>query len=113
VWVVTAVALVGAATAVALSYGAAVVDRHRAAAAADAVALDVALKAIEGPAMACREAALLGRLDGARVSRCDLQGTIADVSVSVRLPGLLARFGSAVGRARAGPVGALSGGSGR
>lgn len=104
-WVVTAMTLVGAATAVALWYGAAVVERHRAATAADAVVLDVALKSIQGPVAACRDGGVLGRQNGARLVRCELLGSIADVSVTVRLPGLLARFGAATARARAGPVG--------
>src|SRR5580692_9517520 len=59
VWVVTAMALVAAAAAVALCYGAAIVQRHRAGAAADAVALVVALRAIDGQPAACRAGALL------------------------------------------------------
>jgi secretion/DNA translocation related TadE-like protein len=106
VWVVTAMALVAAAAAVALCYGAAIVQRHRAGAAADAVALVVALRAIDGQPAACRAGALLGRLDGGDVERCEVQGPISDVTVSVRLPGVLARLGSATARARAGPASA-------
>lgn len=104
VWVVTSMALVAAAAGVAISYGAATLERHRAAAAADAVALAVALRAVEGPTAACRAGAALGRLDGARVTRCGLQGPVADVAVAVRLPGPLAALGPAIGRARAGPA---------
>jgi secretion/DNA translocation related TadE-like protein len=104
VWVVMAMALVAVATVAAIGYGAATFERHRASAAADATALTAALSAIQGPAVACRQGQSLARLNGAIVTRCELQGSVADVEVSVRLPGVLARFGSATGEARAGPA---------
>jgi secretion/DNA translocation related TadE-like protein len=104
VWVVTAMALVAVATVAAIGYGAATFERHRASAAADAAALAIALEAVQGPAVACGDGASLARLDGATVTRCELQGSVADVEVSVHLPGPLGRFGSATGRARAGPA---------
>jgi secretion/DNA translocation related TadE-like protein len=104
VWVVTAMAIVVASAATALCFGAAALERHRADAAADAVALAVALRAVDGPPGACLAGGALARLDGATLTRCGLQGAIADVVVAVRLPGLLARLGPAVGRARAGPA---------
>lgn len=99
-------ALVAATAGMAICYGAATLERHRAAAAADAVALDVAIRALDGPMSACRAGAALGRVDGAEVTRCDLQGAVADIVVTVRLPGLLARLGPAIGTARAGPASA-------
>jgi secretion/DNA translocation related TadE-like protein len=104
VWVVTSMTLVVAAAAVAMSYGAATLQRHRADAAADAVALVVALRALDGSAVACAYGADLARLNGAVVTRCDLQGSISQVSVEVRLPGPLAEFGPATARSRAGPT---------
>jgi secretion/DNA translocation related TadE-like protein len=104
VWVVTAMALVAVATVAAIGYGAATFERHRASAAADAAALATALEAVQGPVVACHQGDSLARLDGATVTRCALQGSVADVEVSIRLPGVLARFGSATGRARAGPA---------
>jgi secretion/DNA translocation related TadE-like protein len=104
VWVVTSMALVAATTGMALCYGAATLERHRANAAADAVALDVALRAVDGPTSACQAGAVLARLDGAEVTRCDLHGAVADIVVAVRLPGPLTRLGPAIGAARAGPA---------
>jgi secretion/DNA translocation related TadE-like protein len=104
VWVLTAMALVAIATVAAVGYGAATLERHRASAAADAAALATALEAVQGPAVACGQGGSLARLDGATVTRCQLQGSVADVEVTIGLPGVLARFGSAVGHARAGPV---------
>jgi secretion/DNA translocation related TadE-like protein len=107
IWVITAIALVAVAAGVAVCYGGAAFERHRAAAAADAVALAVALDAVQGQVAACRTGAALGRLDGAEVTNCELDGAIADIAVGVQLPGPLARFGLATGHARAGPVSAL------
>jgi secretion/DNA translocation related TadE-like protein len=104
VWVVTAMALVVAAAGVAICYGLAIVQRHRAAAAADAVALAVALRSIDGPVAACSEAGALARDDGASLTGCQLQGAVSQVSVAVRLPGVLGRLGPATGLARAGPA---------
>jgi secretion/DNA translocation related TadE-like protein len=104
VWVVMAIAIVTAAAGAMIAVGIAVYERHRAAAAADAVALKAALESLDGPTVACRDGAALGRLDGAVVSRCVLDGSIADVEVTIRLPGVLAAIGPATGRARAGPA---------
>jgi secretion/DNA translocation related TadE-like protein len=104
VWVITAMALVAAAAGVASCYGMAIVQRHRAAAAADAVALAVALRAVDGPAAACSGGVALARLDGGVLTGCQLQGSVAQVSVAVPLPGVLAALGPATARARAGPA---------
>lgn len=104
VWLVTAIAVVCVAAGVAVSLGVVTLERHRAAAAADAVALKVAMMAVEGPAAACRTGAAIGRLDGAVVTECRLSGSIASVEVTIRLPGPFGRFGVATGRARAGPA---------
>jgi secretion/DNA translocation related TadE-like protein len=104
VWVVTSMALVMAAAGVAMSYGAATLQRHRADSAADAVALAVALRAIDGRSAACAYGAVLGRLDGAVVTSCELHGAVSQVSVAVRLPGVLAELGQATARSRAGPA---------
>jgi secretion/DNA translocation related TadE-like protein len=97
-------ALVSVGAAAAMGVGIVTIERHRAAAAADAVALEVALDAIDGPAFACHAGAELARSDGAEVRSCGLAGSVATVTVSVALPGPLARWGSATGRARAGPA---------
>jgi secretion/DNA translocation related TadE-like protein len=105
VWVIAAMAVVGVAAAAAVGIAIATIERHRAAAAADAAALKVAIEAIQGSAVACHDGAALASLNGARLTDCRLAGSIATVSVAVRLPGPLADFGSATGRARAGPAG--------
>jgi secretion/DNA translocation related TadE-like protein len=89
---------------VALSIGVATLERHRAAAAADAAALQAALASVQGSAVACREGGVLALRNGARLTRCVLDGSIAEVEVEVRLPGPLAALGPATGRARAGPA---------
>jgi secretion/DNA translocation related TadE-like protein len=109
VWIVAAIAVVVAAAAVSISVGVATLERHRAAAAADAVALATALDAIQGPTAACSDGDLIGRLDGAVLTRCVVAGSVADVQVAVSLPGPLAALGPAIGRARAGPASELSG----
>ena len=57
-----------------------------------------------GPATACSAAAAIARIDGARLTRCGLDGAGAQVEVGLSLPGGLSRFGRAVAQARAGPV---------
>ena len=106
VWVVSAMGVVVVAAATAAGLGTAIVERHRAADAADAAALGAALHAIDGPAGACAAGAALAADNGARLMRCDMAGSFATVTVSVRLPGPLASFGVAVGEARAGPASA-------
>jgi hypothetical protein len=96
--------MVVAAAAASFCYGAATLARHRAAAAADAAALVVALHAVDGSGGACGLGGGLARLDGAMLTRCELAGAIATVAVSVRLPPPLAGFGTAVAAARAGPA---------
>jgi secretion/DNA translocation related TadE-like protein len=102
-WVVTAMAVVLCVTAVSGSAGIVAVERHRADAAADAAALSAAGRVLTGPGPACAAAAGIARTDGAALTRCGLDGAAAQVEVAVTLPGVLRRFGSAVGRARAGP----------
>jgi secretion/DNA translocation related TadE-like protein len=104
VWVVAAIAVVVVAGSVATGFGAAVVERHRAAAAADAVALEVAVRSIAGRPAACRSGAAIAQLNGAMLRQCGLHDGTAEVVVEVRLRGMLSVFGSAEGRARAGPA---------
>jgi secretion/DNA translocation related TadE-like protein len=104
VWVLSAMAMVAFATVVSAGEGVAVIERHRAASAADAAALAAALHTIDGPAVACADAGSLAHANGAVVSRCTVAGAFSEVVVTIRLPGPLAGLGSATGRARAGPV---------
>jgi secretion/DNA translocation related TadE-like protein len=103
VWLITAMALVVGVSGAAGSVGVVTVERHRADTAADAAALAAAGRVIAGQGSACAAAAAIARADGAALTRCGLDGAGAQVEVRVDLPGVLARFGQAVGRARAGP----------
>lgn len=109
VWVVIAMSVVVIASTVSGLIGAATVARHHAAAAADAVALRVAMSVLDGPTAACGLGARLATANGANVVRCSVEGSDAVVSVEVRLPGLLSRFGAAQAQARAGPASEMPG----
>lgn len=100
------IAVVAIAAGVVMSVGTVMLDRHRAASAADETALAVASIATQGATVACIAGGRIARLDGARLSQCRVADAIATVEVLVPLPGWLARFGSAAGRARAGPASA-------
>ncbi len=87
-----------------LWFASAVVARHRVEAAADLAALAGAVRAVDGERFACREVRWVAARMGAAVRACRLSGWDVLVEV-VDLPsGVLARFGSAAARARAGPV---------
>jgi secretion/DNA translocation related TadE-like protein len=103
IWMVAVIAVVAMVTGVVLSVGTVMVERHRAAIAADEAALAVAAAALDGATGACARGSQIARLDGAELSRCELADAIAVVETRIELPGWLAQFGSAVGRARAGP----------
>jgi secretion/DNA translocation related TadE-like protein len=98
--------LVVALTVVVLAVGVASQVRHRAGAAADAAALAAAASALDGGSAACARGADLAALNGARLVSCVVGDGIADVTVSVEPPGMLAVFGLAKARARAGPASA-------
>lgn len=108
VWTVTAMAVVIAATLVALGVGAATLARHRAAAAADAAALAAALRTVQGPHAACAAARGLAVRDGATLTGCAVEGAFVTTTVTVALSGPLRPFGPATGRARSGPASAAS-----
>jgi secretion/DNA translocation related TadE-like protein len=103
VWVVTAMALVLGVGGVSGSVGVVTVERHRVDTAADAAALAAAGHVVAGQAAACDAAAEIARADGAVLTRCGLDGAGAQVEIQRALPGVLGRFGHAVGRAHAGP----------
>ena len=84
------------------------VARQRAAAVADLAALAAAQHALGGPTTACAWAARTVAADGGTLRSCRLDGDVAQVVAEVRPPGPLGRLGTAVSRARAGPV--LTGG---
>ncbi|HEX3705497.1 MAG TPA: Rv3654c family TadE-like protein [Mycobacteriales bacterium] len=100
----TVIGLVAMATAVALAVAVAIQTRHRAVAAADAAALAVAADALAGPSSACTRGSELAARNGARLVSCVIADAIAEVTVQVSPPGVLAGFGPVVERARAGPA---------
>ncbi len=106
VWMLSAILITVAVTIAALAVGAAVLVRHRAATAADEMALAVAGAALQGPSAACDTGAAIARANGAAVESCVLADAIATVRVRIAMPGRLRSFGSATVVARAGPASA-------
>jgi secretion/DNA translocation related TadE-like protein len=102
----TAICLVALATGLALAIGIATQTRHRAVAAADAAALAAAADAVDGAPSACAQGIELAARNGARLISCVVADAIAEVTVQMSAPGVLARFGPVVARARAGPASA-------
>ncbi|MER5439226.1 Rv3654c family TadE-like protein [Streptomyces sp. NPDC002790] len=102
VWVVMAMAAVGAVFGAVLAMGQAVEARHRAGSAADLAALAAADHWMDGRAKACALAARVARAQAAGVVRCAVRGEVSDVTaVSGE------RMFRAEVRSRAGPAGAL------
>ena len=99
-WVVGGLAVLMVVVTAVLWFGAAVVARHQAEGAADLAALAAATVAVDGERAACAEARwVVERMEGVLRS-CRLSGWDAFVEVEVAF----GPFGSAAGRARAGPV---------
>ena len=86
------------------SIGAAAVARHRAGLAADLGALAGALHVQEGTVVACARARAVVTANGGRLVGCTVTGSYLVAVVQVRPAGPAARIGSAVARAKAGPV---------
>jgi secretion/DNA translocation related TadE-like protein len=103
IYVLAMVAVVVLLTSAGLGLGQALVARHRAAAAADLSAISAASRVLDGPVSACKTAALVARAQGARLTRCRIDGEVADVTVEI-LSGLLSAYYPATGAARAGPA---------
>ena len=82
---------------------AAVLARHRAQAAADLAALAAARHLAVGPEAACREAAALAAVMGARVHQCTVERLDVLVTAGLTMGGPFG--GEARAAARAGPVG--------
>jgi secretion/DNA translocation related TadE-like protein len=97
-------AVVCAAAVVGVLLGGAVAARHRAGTAADFAAIAAAQRWADGRSVACRAAARVAADDGAQVDSCRVSGAIAEVRVSVPVPGPLGRLGPARATARAGPA---------
>lgn len=102
------ISLIVGLTAGAAGYGAAVIARHRAQAAADLSALAAAGAVPGGRATACTRAGQIATAMHASLTQCHADGlnvvVIVDVPVALQIPGL-AQFGPARSTARAGPVG--------
>jgi len=91
-----------------LHLGAAALARQRAETGADLAALAGAVKVLQGPDTACAAVVRVGAANRVDVLSCSVVGTDVLVVVSARAgSGPLA--GTATGRARAGPVLAVSG----
>lgn len=99
VWSVGAIALLCVVFGIGLALGQAVVDRHRAAGAADLAALAAAGHWAEGGAAACARADEVARAQATRLVRCAVVGDTSDVTAAADR-GLF----TAEVRARAGPA---------
>lgn len=104
VWTVGGIAAVLAVMTLVVWFGSAVVTRHRAASAADLAALAAAGAAGAGEERACAKARWVTQRMKVELRSCRLRGWDALVEVTAEPSGVLAGFGSAEARARAGPV---------
>ena len=105
VWVLALAAVLGLVAMAAVLVGVALVGRHRAASAADLVALAAAGRAVSGDPDACSAASDVARANAAELTGCSVgPGAVVEVEVAIAVQ--LGRLGvsTAVGRARAGPV---------
>lgn len=104
VWTAGAVAALLAVTTLVVWLGAAAATRHRAASAADLAALAAAGTALEGERVACGKARWVAERMRVGLHACRLDGADALVEVVAQPPGVLAGFGPAKARSRAGPA---------
>jgi secretion/DNA translocation related TadE-like protein len=114
VWLLIGCVLLCATTVGLLQVGAAMVARHRAAAAADLAALaaarvlasagSIATTAAAVDTSPCAAAALVAGAQGARLTACVTQGDVVEVVTEVRPPALLIGLPPARARARSGPT---------
>lgn len=104
IWAAGAIAAVLVVATLVIWVGAAAVTRHRAESAADLAALAAAGGALGGSRDACGQARRVADRMRVVLHVCRLAGWEVSVEVAATPPGVLAAFGSAVARARAGPV---------
>jgi secretion/DNA translocation related TadE-like protein len=104
VWTACAIAVLAFLGTFLFWLGAAAVVRHRAESAADLAALAAAGDVRFGAEAACARARWVTDGMDVALSGCRVASSDAFVEVRAPLPGVLARFGSAGARARAGPV---------
>lgn len=103
-WTVGGIAVLLTLVTLLVGFGSAVVTRHRAASAADLAALAAASTAVSGERQACARARWVAEHMRAHLRECWLEDWDALVEVTVEPPGVLAEFGPAHAKARAGPV---------
>ena len=87
-----------------IQVGAAVVTRHRVAAAADLAALAAAGQLVVAPDRACERARWVAERMSATTTACRIVGWEAYVELTARPPGWAALSGTANAHARAGPA---------
>ncbi|MBK1785163.1 Rv3654c family TadE-like protein [Prauserella cavernicola] len=104
VWAAGAIASLLVVGALVWALGSAVLTRQRAANAADLAALAAAGHVARGATEACGHAGRIAERMSARLRECRFDEWDALVVVEAPGPGLLAGFGPATARARAGPV---------
>ena len=104
VWTVGAIAALIAVMVLVMWLGAAAATRHRAAGAADLAALAAAAVVVDGEGVACRKARWVTDRMSVELHSCRLDGADALVEVVAQPPAVLAGFGPAEARARAGPL---------
>ncbi|WP_369987724.1 Rv3654c family TadE-like protein [Streptosporangium sp. 'caverna'] len=105
IWMVGLMALIFAMASAVAFTGMARVARHRAQSAADLSALAAARLAFADPNRGCAEASSLAVGNGAKVTRCSIDGDgIADIQVALRLLLPVAGGVTVMADARAGPV---------
>lgn len=114
---VTVVACVGAVvvllvTGLAVHLGAAVLARQRAETGADLAALAGAAQLLRGAESACATADLVAMANDVAMTGCRTDGLDLLVEVTAQVAGGGAFGGTAVGRARAGPVGPIGAAAG-
>lgn len=104
VLVVGMIAVLMVLVAVGVQIGAAVVTRHRVAAAADLAALAAAGQLVVGGDRACERAGRIAQRMSATMTACRISEWEAYVEVTARPPGWAALAGTASAHARAGPA---------
>lgn len=104
VWTAAAIAALLTVTTLVVWLAAAAATRHRAAGAADLAALAAAGAVVDGERVACGKARWVTDRMSVTLHSCRLTGAEARVEVVAQPPGVLAGFGPAEARARAGPA---------
>lgn len=106
IWAAGAIAVLMVLAVFGLHLGEAVIARHQAEAAADLGALAGAGMMLAGERYACDQASRVTDRMRVQLVSCRMHGWDVLVEVAARPPGWLGGLGAAIGRARAGPVGA-------